>query len=107
VYLDVAMSAARREGVAGPIAVEEYSVPQSLIADQVSTGQLALDPIDETRYAYSFFARPQSGGESAAWALHAQGRIGTAAPAAATAPIDEARLAAEFAQQTSGENYYT
>ncbi|MER5277157.1 amino acid adenylation domain-containing protein [Streptomyces sp. NPDC002809] len=106
VYLDVALSAARREGVSGPIAIEDYSIPQSLIASEVCAGQLALEPLDEARYAYRFFARPESAGDSAPWVLHAQGRLGPAAPGTAGAAIDEAELAAEFAQQTSGEDHY-
>ncbi|MFG2551509.1 amino acid adenylation domain-containing protein [Streptomyces sp. NPDC048581] len=107
VYLDLAMSAARREGVTGPIAVEDYSVPQSLIASEVCAGQIALEPLDETRHAYRFFARPESAGNSAPWVLHAQGRVGPGTPGTAAEAIDEARLAAEFAQQTTGEEHYT
>ncbi|MER5792273.1 amino acid adenylation domain-containing protein [Streptomyces sp. NPDC001980] len=107
VYLDLAMSAARREGVAGPIVVEDYSVPQSLIAGEVCAGQLALEPLDETRHSYRFFARPESAGDSAPWVLHAQGRVGPGMPGTASEAIDEAGLAAEFAQQTTGEEHYT
>jgi amino acid adenylation domain-containing protein len=107
VYLDLAMSAARREGIAGPVAIGEYSVPQSLIASAPSVGQLVLEPVGESSYAYRFFARPDGADSAAAWVLHAKGRVGQGAPGMDAAAIDEARLAAEFPQQTSGDDYYT
>jgi amino acid adenylation domain-containing protein len=106
VYLDMALSAARRRGVAASIAVQEYSIPQGLIVDEPYAGQLALEPVDEQNYSYRFFARPESGGDSAAWVLHAKGRVGPGASATRAAIADEAQLAAEFAQQTRGEDYY-